>query len=503
MVKKLAVVAVALTVALVGAFLLYTQTKDSSEFVAPLSQQGLPGWSGFLGGEDPIKKADIEALNSTNIGVDGPELKQLRDIATTQALSALTAVPYGMEGYDAPSQSTVFKAVPRCENVNLLAESVNAVEYEGTLWARVLVLYSGKCSDGTFTRSAPGVEYVYAQRTPSGWLPVRSWQTPGSGQERPGSSTDPAALVELGPCGVVDSEVYLARPRVAVSFQRLCQAARQDQVVLVVSDAYRTKAEQQELFESAVEAYGSVEEAAKFVSPADENICTSRHCTGLAVKVEPDSQAVSWLAQVSSCLLADGTQVNPDSKGCPKGSRPVSNAESFGFATPPTGNPGYLEYVLPAGLGSEGKAEPDCQPYGQSTPAIVASVFRCRLAEAGVPPFQVERAVASALVVARCASGMNPQATVFNGAYATTPKPGTDRLFPLGGLFGLAPADSAWQSGSMADPVAAANYAAKLWLVDRSFSRFFCATGADPQLSTDPVLPEFGGPELPAWAQAW
>lgn len=490
-------VAAALTLA---GFLLVPRILTSSP-TEPFWQTSLPQWGEILGGEDAISAQRIKDLNAINSGLDGDSLQQARRAATAAALSNLTGVPYGEGSYDPPAQGTTQGAFTRCQKVSLLGESLVAKEADSSMWAKALVLYSGKCGQTTYTKASPGVEYVYLELTEQGWQPRWQWQTPGAGSSTAAADLDPGALVDLGPCGVTDGRSFQARPRVAVAFQRLCQAAKEDGVVLVVSSAFRSRVEQKDLFDQAVEHYGSAAEAAKWVAPADDAVCASRHCTGLAVGVEPDAAATGWLSSIAYCLTSKGSKI-PASSGC-AGSEPVTHAQSFGFATPPGDLPGYLEYVLPAGLSPSGKAPADCSPYGEQVPAIIASVFRCRLAEAGVPPAAVETAVQEALAVAKCSSELNPQATVFNGEFAAQVKPGTNRIFPLGGLFALAPSDGSWMGASLADPVSAANYAAKLWLVDRSFSRFFCATGADADLSSQAGVPSFSGPALPSWVKQW
>lgn len=73
----------------------------------------------------------------------------------------------------------------------------------------------------------------------------------------------------------------------------LAQAAAVDQgVELTLTSGWRSEAEQERLFENAVERYGSREEAARWVLPPEH----SAHVTGLAIDVGP-TEGAYWLAR--------------------------------------------------------------------------------------------------------------------------------------------------------------------------------------------------------------
>lgn len=460
----------------------------------PLWQVSSPAWSATLGGEDEITQDDLDALDSYSFNLSQPSVESVKTLAALTSLSKLTDAPTGFNGYDRPSQPVSTPRTPACKDTTLLAASPLGVRYGDDLWAKTMVVYSGECGSQTFTRSSPGVTYEYALLTEDQWVPVHSWQTPGSGGDSQDLREVPGAMSSLTCQGT--SYDFEARVKVSTALEQLCDQAAEEGVGLSITGGYRTASEQEELYSKALEAYGS--QATDFVSFSDGVNCLSAFCQGWAVATSPED--ATWLSAQAGCLRDSGEFI----KGTECKGSPVSNAERYGFASPTTDQPSVLEYVAPAGLGPDFKTEADCYPYGMPAAATVAAVFRCRLAEEGVPLPVREEVVATALAVAECSSGLNPQATVFGGQYVTSPKPGTDRTFPMGGLFGLAAADPTWQSGDLGDAVASANYAAKLWLASRSFSDFFCATGADPDLQVAGVDPAFNpSTELPSWVKDW
>jgi len=68
--------------------------------------------------------------------------------------------------------------------------------------------------------------------------------------------------------------------------------AHADGVQLSITSGWRSRAHQQELFDEAVDTYGSEEEALRYVSTPD----TSAHVTGDAVDIGP-TEADDWLIQ--------------------------------------------------------------------------------------------------------------------------------------------------------------------------------------------------------------
>jgi LAS superfamily LD-carboxypeptidase LdcB len=93
-------------------------------------------------------------------------------------------------------------------------------------------------------------------------------------------------------------------------------------VVLFVESGWRSAQYQEELFRQAVTAYGSEEEAARWVAPVD----TSAHVWGVAVDIG-NSDAMAWLAEYGAayglCKIYTNEpwhyELRPDAieRGCP------------------------------------------------------------------------------------------------------------------------------------------------------------------------------------------
>ncbi|SDM65117.1 D-alanyl-D-alanine carboxypeptidase [Nocardioides szechwanensis] len=77
--------------------------------------------------------------------------------------------------------------------------------------------------------------------------------------------------------------------------QAAASDARDDGVPMSVTSGWRSREQQQRLFDEAVDEYGSEEEALRWVSTPD----TSAHVTGGAVDLGP-TDAMSWLSQHGS-----------------------------------------------------------------------------------------------------------------------------------------------------------------------------------------------------------
>jgi hypothetical protein len=59
------------------------------------------------------------------------------------------------------------------------------------------------------------------------------------------------------------------------------------------------------------------------------------------------------------------------------------------------------------------------------------------------------------------------------------------------------------EPSTLTDPVVNANAAASLWLTSRSWERWGCATGHGEVFESGPVLPAYGGADLPAWSKEY
>jgi len=436
-----------------------------------------PQWGVVLSGEHAFTKATYTALSQVPSGLSDADAQALARASALVVRAELTS-PGSIPPLASPRPAGARPAGPRCAGrPTVLAASPVAVA--GTSWVKSLVAYSGRCDGRTSTLGSPAFDYVYFTRgADRRWTPVWSWQLRSPLRTRPVDlSALPGSLVDL-PCSTGRVRV---RPAVAVSFGAMCRAARADGVSLVATDGWRSRQDQKSRFDQALDFYRTPDAARAHVAYADADVCLSRHCQGLAVGVTPSNQAGTWLGATVACASASKVS---RALTCPVGQVSITRAETFGFTRPAANLPGYLEYVLPAGLGSGGRVEPDCVPYGMSAPMVVAAVFRCRLAATGLDPQVTGDVVAQAEVVSRCAS---------NWSAATS------------GVFGL-PAtmvSSGWVQGELADPVASANAAASLWLAEHGWSFSACGTGQGRVARGAVPLSAYRSGRLPSWARSW
>jgi hypothetical protein len=154
-----------------------------------------------------------------------------------------------------------------------------------------------------------------------------------------------------------------------------------------------------------------------------------------------------------------------------------------------------------------------CRPRPETpVPAMVADVFRCRLAP-HLAPEEVERVAREAVVVAECESRFDPDVVVFDGRYTDSPHPRTGMRYTAAGVFQFirATADDYIVGGyaNVSDPVANTDAAARLYLDTRAhggggWEPWECAA-VNGAFKASSVLPGWpGGPaELPAWAMAY
>lgn len=87
-----------------------------------------------------------------------------------------------------------------------------------------------------------------------------------------------------------DEETWGLPHDVLAAWRELRTAAEQDGVTMCVNDGKRSRAQQQQEFDEAVEKFGTEELASHYVSPPDK----SHHVVGIAVDVQPWS-AAQWV----------------------------------------------------------------------------------------------------------------------------------------------------------------------------------------------------------------
>lgn len=469
-------------------------------------------WQETLGGDSGLTAANFTTLDEwRDEDLGDSEVTKLRDLAQSVVTADLTdPEPDRWPGYW-PTAAAV-PATPRCTDVTVLARSASHLPVATpsptySQFAKVLVAYTASCGGEIATQDAPGITYMYAGLRNDVWQPLRSWQVPvASTVDQTAGATEPYEweLAEID-TACTDGVVVRARIAVAAAFDQMCQAAASAGVELLADSGYRTRAEQASLFADAVVYYGSQSAARKHVAYADDDVCDSKHCSGLAVNVASDPGALAWLQATVGCL-SDSGQLSAASL-CEEGT-PVPQEARWGFAEPLASVPGYLEFTLPLGEGTQSSlAAPDCSPSGIPVANMVAAIFRCRLAREGVLGAVQDTVVAQALVVSRCESGWNSSAAAFGGRYATSPNPSDGKRYTHRGVFMLtSELSDAWVAGGAAnvsDPVANINAAASLWLSTRGWEQFGCATGGTGGFEAGPVLAQYGGPALPAWSSTF
>lgn len=506
-------------------------TQQSTPYQAPTGPAPwdftIDAWDTALGGDLELTSDSYTTLGAYSDPTLGQEVTAVRAVAEQTLLADVTGrgqdavaslTPVGLAPYWPREAPTGVRPQAQCQQVDILAVSPAALPVEGpdtaTLglfdrYAKTLVAFTGICTEQTYDLTSPAVRYVYTGHGEDGWVPLRSWQVPSAEalDTAPGA-TEPYEweLTQVGaPCTA--TSVVRARIAVADALTQMCQAASDAGVELEVTAGYRTRAEQASVFQDAVRAYGSPEAARMHVAYADDDVCTSKHCSALAVNVEPRPQALAWLTQTVGCVAGDGTVTAGER--CASDQTPVPNAARWGFSAPLQVSPGYLEFTVPlAGTRDSSLAAPNCKPTGLPVANQVAAIFRCRLAREGVVGPTQDAVVAEALTVSRCESGWNPSAAAFGGRFATTAHPTTGRTYSHRGVFMVTAelATDGWVIGgpdAVTDPAANINAAASLWLSTRSWEQFGCATGDPGGFQAGPVLPQFGGPTLPDWASVY
>ncbi|MGX5655401.1 M15 family metallopeptidase [Geodermatophilus nigrescens] len=124
--------------------------------------------------------------------------------------------------------------------------------------------------------------------------PTPSLRHGGSPPAPPGGVTVDDGVLPDG-AGVFDDR-YPAVSRLdaelLAALRAAASAASRDGVEFVVTSGWRSPEYQEQLLREAVDEYGSLEEAARWVATAE----TSAHVTGDAVDVGP-TDAMSWLSQ--------------------------------------------------------------------------------------------------------------------------------------------------------------------------------------------------------------
>lgn len=328
---------------------------------------------------------------------------------------------------------------------------------------------------------------------------------------------DPGAPAEwelknFSDCGDPANTSHRARIELVDLFEVMCRDAEADGVRLRIVSAWRSPQHQQRLWDRAVDRYGDPAVAARWVArPRADGSCSSRHCSGTAIDlaVESDPVAQRWLHTVVGCWGGEGILVDADGGRCPAGWVLIKRVQLYGLIFPLSWEPWHLELGVPLGTRAV-----DCDPpAGTPVPGIVASIFRCRLRQAGFSDAEADRVAAEAVVVSRCESGWEPAALAFGGRYVDRPHPVTGQRYTARGVFQfIRSSGDRWIRGGWEaadDPVASTHAAVDYWLAVRSsggrgWEPWACAAANDG-FARRSVLPGWpGGPvELPEWAWQW
>lgn len=498
--------ALVLVVGLVwGAIAFFTQDENpygppAEQALATPAEFTTSFWDKTLGGDEEMTPERWAEFNDpTNSDLPAQDAQLLMTLGRNLTIADLKGV--GRETWPQYWPNTNANAL--CSELNIVGASPMLLPVNnGATYAKILVAWEGVCIDGT-EASSFNVSYVYAHKKGSSWVPVRDWEVPVDPSLETVAGLEPAdyELKNLSNCGAASNEDIQARIIVANAWDLMCADAVKDGVKLEATSGYRDRVEQLELFNSAIKYYGSEKEAKRWVAPADEASCSSKHCDASAINVK-SGKSLIWLNQVVGCSV--NGEITMGKTSCEVGESSVKRLNLYGFSAPVPYVPTYLEFILP--IETE-KANPDCNPGNVSTPTMVAQIFRCRLDIAGITGESQDKIVAEALVVSRCESGWNPLALAFAGKFRNSPHPVSDMTYDQGGVFMLSAEESErlMTAGykDVHNPVANINAAASLWLISQDWSSWGCATGAGELFEAGPELPQYGGPELPSWAKSY
>ncbi|MEV7555100.1 D-alanyl-D-alanine carboxypeptidase family protein [Amycolatopsis sp. NPDC089917] len=113
-------------------------------------------------------------------------------------------------------------------------------------------------------------------------------------EEVPGPDTGPTCAVDKR---YVDEATSGMRPDVIEAWKTLLAKAKAQNITLCVNDGKRSRAQQQQEFDKAVQRFGSVEEAKKWALQPE----TSMHVKGIAVDIQPLNSAI-WVDKNGGAL---------------------------------------------------------------------------------------------------------------------------------------------------------------------------------------------------------
>lgn len=320
---------------------------------------------------------------------------------------------------------------------------------------------------------------------------------------------EPWELTDFGACLEANAG-YEGRIELVELFTRMCDDALDDGVRLTINSAYRSPEHQHRLFQSAVSRYGSESAARRWVAYSDGETCHSRHCSGTAVDVglSGNPGAREWMHEPVGCWSQSGGLAMGQTS-CSSGQTQVIRANLYGLVIPLSHEPWHVEVGIP--LQTEFAGDADCAPPpGTPVPNKVASIFRCKMLDAGYSAQEADRVAAEAVVVSRCESAWNADAVVFGGRYVNSPHPSTGLRYTAAGVMQFIRSSAErWVPGGYAnvhDPTANITGAADYYLATREGSGrgwepWACAAANDGFKDSSELPGWPGGPDrLPDWA---
>jgi len=454
-------------------------------------------WQPYLGGdalltEDVLHNFEQEAVtHHPDSGVVAATAAQIMEAAVTS--------------HNRDRWVSFFVGVPatHCDDYRTVAAIAAELPYntERAYW-KVLVFWDTNCDLPTRLpllspyRSSTLYFEVGDNAVRPVWYKHLPLAQTGMGSHNPVAAPETWELDYPDQCG---TPKVLMLVELAALMNILCEDAGAAGISIKLLDGLRTTTEQQARFERATKYYGGVEQALKWVTPATETQCWSKHCAGTAVDIQPDPDVLAWLNETVGCL-DNGTF--SAQLPCPSETIPVSRLSTYGLTNPVRNSPNHLELAIPL----ESDLASDCDPNRNKTvPQLIVTIWGCGLRTQGFSENDVVTIVTEALLVANCASGFNPAAVAFNGKYFESPHPQTGQLETGQGLFQL-------DTGAIdkylpetlepLDPAANIETAFRMWLDHETFgvsgwSGFMCG---DPKLRPfQDVIEVVAQQEVPEW----
>jgi hypothetical protein len=424
--------------AAVAAFTSCTTTSEqqTGRNIEPPGAYTPDSWMDALGGDGALNIDAVTAANNTSGLPDA-------DKAAAVAQQTVTAETTGTGRNTYPNYFPPQHPAGTC-TTTIVATLVAALPVDtaeadtpgdaSARWAKTLVLWTGTCQTtplATFGETVAATT-IYLRDTGNGWEPVREGQIPQQPQPRLHAPPAPPQWA-LEPFNTCTATPLDARLEVVAAWKLLCDTATRAGVPLTATSALRTSAEQAERYNAAVRYYGNEQQARARIAYADNNTCESRHCSGTAIDVRPDSRTLTWLRAPAGCTTPDGTY--RDATTCADNETVIRTMERYGFTEPLASSPGHLEFVLPIERLDNGG--PCAAPPTSGAIEQIAAAWRCELTTAGLSDNETTLTIQRALATAATCSQLDPAWRYADGTYTTRPDPAVGYPRTEAGIFAL------------------------------------------------------------------